>query len=406
MNALLTRRVFAGGGAAMLAHAAGTKLEKAGGPRFFVAALTALNQRGIPDDAMAKDYLAHLAANGADGVLVLGTTGEFPSFSVRERRQIVESYARHRGRLALMVQVGAPNLPDTLQLLAHATAAGAESALVAPPFYFKNVSTEGLVHFFQPVLEAARIPILLYNIPQLTGVPITFDLLRRLSSNPNLYGIKDSFSKADVMTTTIREFPRLQILTGVPGNIAANLEAGGAGAITGNGSAFTQETSAIFSAFRSHGDVAAAQARLNERAKVIAGYDGIAAQKFALDAGRRPGDALPAAACGPDCGAEESAARKAGVVGLLADGFSGLRGANPGQDQLEITRRAWIQPEFVGCVFEFKYQGMGSHGGPRPGPDQTVYAGDARQSLAELAIDAILQPCRPGILKETLGYAP
>jgi len=282
MSSSITRRVWIGGAAASLAYAAGAKSDKLSEPRFYVAALTALNERGNPDDAMVKDYLAYLAANGVDGALVLGTTGEFSSFSVKERKQITESYARHRGRLAFMVQVGAPNLSDTLELLAHATAAGAESALVAPPFYFKNVSTEGLARFFVPVLEAARIPILLYNIPQLTGVPISADLLRRLSSSPNLFGIKDSFSKVDAMTATIREFPHLHILTGVPGNISANLKSGGAGAITGNGSAFPRETAAIFKAFREGGDVAAAQAALDARARVIAGYDGIAAQKFVL----------------------------------------------------------------------------------------------------------------------------
>ena len=280
MNPTMTRRALVGAGAVAVTRAAGAKSVKPAEPRFYVAALTALDTRGSLDDALAKDYLAYLAANGVDGVLVLGTTGEFSAFSVKERRQIVDSYARHRGRLAFMVQVGALNLGDTLELLAQATAAGAELALVAPPFYFKNLSTEGLARFFLPVLEAARIPVLLYNIPQLTGVPITADVLRRLASSPNLYGIKDSYSKEAAMLETMREFPKLHVLTGVPGNIAANLKAGGAGAITGNGSAFPRETSAIFSAFRKGGDVAAAQAPLNERARVIGGYNGIAAQKF------------------------------------------------------------------------------------------------------------------------------
>src|SRR5262245_30468330 len=150
MNTSFTRRAFVAGASTALAAAAGKKMDDAPGPRFFVAALTALDQRGNLDDAIVKDYLAYLAGNGADGALVLGTTGEFASFSVKERKQILESYARHRGRLALMAQVGAPNVPDTLELLAHAAGAGADAALVAPPFYYKNVSTEGLVHFYEP----------------------------------------------------------------------------------------------------------------------------------------------------------------------------------------------------------------------------------------------------------------
>jgi 4-hydroxy-tetrahydrodipicolinate synthase len=282
MNTSFTRRAFVAGASTALAAAAGKKMDDAPGPRFFVAALTALDQRGNLDDAIVKDYLAYLAGNGADGALVLGTTGEFASFSVKERKQILESYARHRGRLALMAQVGAPNVPDTLELLAHAAGAGADAALVAPPFYYKNVSTEGLVHFYEPVLDSSRIPILLYNIPQTTGVPITAELLHRLSFSSRLYGIKDSFSKVDAMTSFIREFPKVKIFTGVPGNIGANLGAGGAGAITGNGSAFTRETSAVFQAFRNNSDTASAQAKLDERARLLAGYETIPAQKFAL----------------------------------------------------------------------------------------------------------------------------
>ena len=61
---------------------------------------------------------------------MLGTTGEFASFSVKERKQILEGYIKHRGKLPVMAQIGAPNLPDALELLAHATGAGADAVLV------------------------------------------------------------------------------------------------------------------------------------------------------------------------------------------------------------------------------------------------------------------------------------
>jgi 4-hydroxy-tetrahydrodipicolinate synthase len=274
--------MFVAGAVPLAVRAASKKIDEAAGPRFFVAALTALDERRNFDPARAKDYLTYLAANGVEGALVLGTTGEFASFSVKERKQILEGCLKHRGKLAVMAQVGAPNVPETLDLLAHAAGAGADSVLVLPPFYYKNVSLEGLVRFYEPILNAARVPVLLYNIPQTSGVAITPDLLRRLAGHANLYGIKDSFSKPDAMIAFIREFPKLHIMTGVPGNIAANLQAGGAGAITGNGSVFARETASIFQAFRTGGDVAAAQARFNERARAISGYDGIPAQKYAL----------------------------------------------------------------------------------------------------------------------------
>ncbi|MEX2264601.1 MAG: dihydrodipicolinate synthase family protein [Bryobacteraceae bacterium] len=277
-----TRRAFLGAAWLPALSAATGKAILPDRPRFFVAALTMVDRRGRFDDAANKDYLTYLREGGAEGVLVLGTTGEFSSFSCRERRQILESFLRHKGALPAMCQIGAPNLPDVLELLQHATSSGAESVLALPPFYFKNPSVDGLAAFYRPVLEAARIPVLLYNIPQLSGVAIAPELLRRLSDQPGLAGIKDSFSKEEVLLALIHDFPKLKIMTGVTRNIAAGLRAGSAGAITGNGSVFLRETAAIFEAFRKGGDVLGAQERFNCAAAALSGYDGIPAMKFAL----------------------------------------------------------------------------------------------------------------------------
>jgi 4-hydroxy-tetrahydrodipicolinate synthase len=275
----LTRRSFLESGTAW---AAAAKLGQNDGPKFVVAAVTMLGRNGRFDDAMNKDYLAFVAEGGADGALALGTTGEFASFSVKERKQILESFIRHKGKLWIPCQLGAANLPETLELLEHAAATGADAALVLPPYYYKNVPLDGVVAFYEPILNAARIPVLLYNIPQMSGVPITPELLRRLSGSARLYGIKDSFNKADQLVSNIREFPKLKILTGVPGNIVADLDAGGAGALTGNGSVFLHETRAVFDAWSKRGDAQAAQKRLNDAGAVLSGYDSIPAAKYAL----------------------------------------------------------------------------------------------------------------------------
>lgn len=275
-----TRRIFL---AATSATAASTvKSPAASGPQFFVAMLSMMNASGKLDDALNKDYLAYLTAGGADGALVMGTTGEFASFSIQERKQALESTLKHKGRLRIMCQVGTSNLPETLQLLDHATGAGADSILVLPPYYYKNPSVDGLRAFYEPVLRAARRPVLLYNIPQLSGAPITAELLQRLSSFESLYGMKDSFSKRDAMLAFIRGFPSLKIMTGVPGNIEANLAGNGAGALTGNGSVWLKETKALFEAHRAGGDVHAAQQRLDAAGDVLSGYDGIPAMKYVL----------------------------------------------------------------------------------------------------------------------------
>jgi len=280
MSSLTRRSLLAGvGGAAAWAAA---KSPSAADQRFYVAALTMLGRDGTVDDPLVNDYLRYLEHNGAEGILVLGTTGEFASFGVAERKKILEVYLKRRGKLSLMCQVGTSNLPETLDLLAHATAAGAEAALVVPPFYIKSPTVDGLARYYDPILRAARLPVLLYHIPQNSGVPISPELLTRLSSYERLSGVKDSFSKADVLAANIRAFPNLRFYAGVTANIEVDLREGGAGTISGNGSLFPRQTAAIFQAWREHGDVHAAQQRFDEAAASLTGFEGIPAMKFAL----------------------------------------------------------------------------------------------------------------------------
>jgi 4-hydroxy-tetrahydrodipicolinate synthase len=249
-------------------------------PRFFVAALTPIDSAGAFDPALCHDLLAYLRENGADGVVTLGTTGEFSSFSVQERKKILEFTAKSRGSLELICHVGTPNLPETLELLHHAAGSGAGAALVLPPFYYKNPSVDGLERFFVRVLEAARIPILLYNIPGTSAVPITDELVRRLSGHEKLYGIKDSSGDPERLMSYLKNFPKLKIFTGSPALIEMDLHNGGAGAITGNGNVIPVETAAVFREFRAGRDIKAAQARLNEVSRITGGD--IASMKIML----------------------------------------------------------------------------------------------------------------------------
>ena len=97
---------------------------------------------------------------------------------------ILESFPRHKGKLAIMCQVGTLNFPETLELLDHAASAGfrlgpCAAALLLQESIDRSV---GLVAYYEPILKAARLPVLLYNIPQVSGVAVTPELLRRLSS--------------------------------------------------------------------------------------------------------------------------------------------------------------------------------------------------------------------------------
>src|ERR1051325_1693557 len=178
-----TRRSFLGsvGAAAALGVAGGVKIPEAGvaatsatanvsdaSPEkvlFWVAASTPCDKNLKFDEELYKDVLAYLKSNGADGVVVLGTTGEFPSFSVAERKKVAETAFKHRNGLNIIVSPGTANYPETLELCQHAEANGADGLLIVPPFYYKHPRLDGLVRYFSMLFENVKIPINLYHIP-------------------------------------------------------------------------------------------------------------------------------------------------------------------------------------------------------------------------------------------------
>src|SRR5213593_811731 len=204
-----TRRTFLGavGAAAALAVVEKTAFaeEPVGVPRaangaaangekvlFWVAASTPCDKNLKFDEELYKDLLAYLKANGADGVVVLGTTGEFPSFSMAERKKVAETAFKHRNGLNFIVCSGTSNFPETIELSLHAEANGADGLLIVPPFYYKHPHPDGLTKYYTLIFEKVKIPINLYHIPFASGVPITLELLHSLEKYPNLAGIKDS----------------------------------------------------------------------------------------------------------------------------------------------------------------------------------------------------------------------
>ena len=284
-----TRRGFLGAVSAASAVAAAPRAAKVAavksGPNLYVAAVTPCDKNNRFDEALYRDLMPFFKERGADGVVVLGTTGEFPSFSVVERKRVAEVALKHKSGLRMIVQVGTPNLPETLELLNHAQTNGADGVLCIPPFYYKNPTVEPLVKHYSAILEASKVPVYLYHIPGTSAVPISHELLHKLEHYPNLAGIKDSTGDAAEYAGLVKEFPKLNIMTGTEGNLTAALAAG-KGAILVSANLFPRQASACFEAQRNGQDVAAAYAKLRDVSTLsrVQGGGGAAAIKFAFTA--------------------------------------------------------------------------------------------------------------------------
>ncbi|HWX42655.1 MAG TPA: dihydrodipicolinate synthase family protein, partial [Blastocatellia bacterium] len=193
---------------------------------FWVAAATPCDKSLKFDDGIYKEIMAYLKEQGADGVVVLGTTGEYPSFSVAERKKIAETALKHRNGLNIIVSPGTSNFPETIELSQHAAANGADGLLIIPPFYYKQPPLEGLTRYYSLIFEQVTIPINLYHIPKTSGVPITIELLHSLEKYSNLAGIKDSNGDVPEYERYVKEFPNLNMRTGTGNNLKHALETG------------------------------------------------------------------------------------------------------------------------------------------------------------------------------------
>ena len=167
--------------------------------RGVIAAIaTPVEPNGEPDVARATRLARYLLDNGCDGLNVLGTTGEATSFSLAQRKTVMNAYRAAGLPLeCMMVGTGAAATADAVALTRHAAELGFAGALVLPPFYYKGVPDDGLVEYVKTIIGATAakpIPLYLYHFPAQSGLPWHPKLVRRLldTFGSRIVGLKDS----------------------------------------------------------------------------------------------------------------------------------------------------------------------------------------------------------------------
>jgi 4-hydroxy-tetrahydrodipicolinate synthase len=205
----------------------------------WVAMATPLDAEGNVDHAALARHGLWLMDQGCDGLVPFGTTGEGPSFSAAERLDATEALLKAGIPAAnIGLGTGAPAIPDAVSLTRQAMALGLTHMLILPPFYFRNVSEQGLEDAFSAIVEGVgsnRLRATLYHIPGVSGVAVPPAVLGRLRKRfgAMIAGVKDSGGDFSVFEQFRKAAPDCGCVTGSEVQIARALAIGGTGTICG-----------------------------------------------------------------------------------------------------------------------------------------------------------------------------
>jgi 4-hydroxy-tetrahydrodipicolinate synthase len=149
-------------------------------------------KNGAIDEKAFRDLIDWQIAEGTNGLVPVGTTGESPTLSHEEHNEVVEWCVKQaRGRVPVIAGAGSNSTAEAIELARHAESVGADAVLVVTPYYNKPTQ-EGLYQHFKAINDAIGIPIIIYNIPSRSIVDMSVETMKRLYELKNIAGVKDA----------------------------------------------------------------------------------------------------------------------------------------------------------------------------------------------------------------------
>ena len=198
-----------------------------------VAIITPMREDGSLDPARFRNLIDWHVAEGTDGIVVVGTTGESPTVNVDEHKELIRIAVQHaRGRIPIIAGTGGNSTAEAIELTESAKKAGATACLSVVPYYNKPPQ-EGMYRHFRKIAETVDLPMILYNVPGRTVADLQTDSVLRLAQVPGIIGIKEASANIERNTDLIRRAPRnFAIYSGDDATALALILLGGHGVIS------------------------------------------------------------------------------------------------------------------------------------------------------------------------------
>ena len=163
----------------------------------YTAIATPFNKDGGVDYGKFEALIEMQIRGGVSGILPVGTSGESPTLNMEEHSKVISTAVRvAAGRCKIMAGSGANCTAEAIELTKRAKEDGADCSLQVTPYYNKPTQ-EGLYRHFSTIADTCDLPIVLYNVPGRTGIPIAVETIARLASNPNVLGVKEAGGSVD-----------------------------------------------------------------------------------------------------------------------------------------------------------------------------------------------------------------
>lgn len=195
-----------------------------------VALVTPMTPEGEVDWAATEKHLDYVISNGADGVVVTGTTGETSTLTDAEKLQLVKvGKSVSAGRAKIITGGGSNETAHAIQLYKASEAAGADGVMIVTPYYNKPTQAGVLTHF-RMIADATDLPVILYDIPGRTGIPIQFETILRAAKHPNIVAIKDAKGDFAQVSRVLNETD-LIYFSGDDSNVLPHISLGATGLI-------------------------------------------------------------------------------------------------------------------------------------------------------------------------------
>ena len=198
-----------------------------------VAIVTPMHDDGSLDFPRLRSLIDWHIAEGTDGIVIVGTTGESPTVTVGEHCELIRVAVEHcAGRVPVIAGTGANSTAEAVELTRFAAQAGANAHLSVVPYY-NRPTQEGLYRHFRTIAEAVELPLILYNVPGRTVADLANDTVLRLAEVPNIVGLKDATGNLDRACDLIERAPAdFALYSGDDMTSAAFLMLGGHGVIS------------------------------------------------------------------------------------------------------------------------------------------------------------------------------